>query len=115
MDDLIRAIRRTRIIDNHAHPLLVPTAQAQYQLLSITSEAEGATLNAVPSSLPHIRAVNQLSKILGCPATWHSTVAAIETERQKPDDAWARQCLEGIETILVDDGLGLKDEVHDHA
>jgi hypothetical protein len=115
MDDLIRAIRTTPIIDNHAHPLLIPSAQAQYPFISITSEAEGAALNAVPSSLAHIRAVKQLSRILGCPATWHDVVAAIETERQRPDDAWIKRCLEGIETILIDDGLDGQDEVHDYA
>ena len=115
MDELIRAIRTTPIIDNHAHPLLIPSAQAQYPFISITSEAEGPALKAVPSSLAHIRAVNQLSSILGCPATWTDVVTAIEAERQKPDDAWMKRCLEGIETILIDDGLDGQDEVYDYA
>jgi hypothetical protein len=114
MDDLIRAIRTTPIIDNHAHPLLVPAAYARHPLLSITTLAEGDALKAAPSSLPHIRAVRQLSKVLGCPQTWHDVVRAIEAEREKPDDAWTRRCLEGIETILIDDGLDAKDEVHDY-
>jgi hypothetical protein len=115
MDDLVRAIRTTPIIDNHAHPLLIPSALDQHPFISITSEAEGAALDAVPSSLPHIRAVRQLSTILHCPATWHDVVAAIELERQKPDDAWIRRCLQGIETILIDDGLDGADEVYDYA
>lgn len=115
MEDLIRAIRTTPIIDNHAHPLLIPAAQAKYPLIQITSSANGDALNAAGSSLPHIRAVNQLSNILGCPATWHDVVAAIEIERQKPDEAWMRRCLEGIDTILIDDGLDGKDEVYDYA
>jgi hypothetical protein len=115
MDDLIRAIRTTPIIDNHAHPLLIPSALAQHPFISITSEADGAALHAVRSSLPHIRAVRQLSKILGCPATWHDVVAAIESEREKPNDAWMKRCLDGIETILIDDGLDGKDEVFNYA
>lgn len=115
MDELVRAIRTTPIIDNHAHPLLIPSALDQYPFIAITSEAEGAALDAVPSSLPHIRAVRQLSSILCCPPTWHDVTAAIKLERQKPDDAWIRRCLQGIETILIDDGLDGRDEVYDYA
>jgi hypothetical protein len=115
MEDLIKAIRSTPIIDNHAHPLLIPSARAKYPLLSITTEAQGDAINATPSSLPHIRAVNQLSKILNCPPTWHDVVTAIEAERENPDDAWMKRCLEGIETILIDDGLDRQDEVFDYS
>lgn len=72
-------------------------------------------MKATTSSLSHIRAVNQLSQVLGCAATWDDVVTAIEREKAKPDQAWAKRCLEGIETILVDDGLDGKDEVFDYA
>jgi len=114
MEELIKAIHTTPIIDNHAHPLLIPSAQSKYPLLSITTEAHGDAMKAAPSSLSHIRAVNQLAQILGCSATWDDVVRAIDAERAKPSDAWAKRCLEGIETILVDDGLDGKDEVHDY-
>ncbi|KAF4633651.1 hypothetical protein G7Y89_g4467 [Cudoniella acicularis] len=115
MDELITAIRTTPIIDNHAHPLLIPSAHGKYPLLAITTEAHGDAMKAATSSLSHIRAVKQLSKILGCLATWEAVVEAIKKEREKPDDAWMKQCLEGIETILVDDGLDGKDEVFDYS
>jgi hypothetical protein len=115
MDDLIKAINTTPIIDNHAHPLLIPSAQAKYPLLAITTEAQGNAMRSTPSSLSHIRAVNQLSEVLGCEATWDAVVQAIYVEKAKPDDVWAKRCMEGIETILVDDGLDGKEEAFDYA
>lgn len=115
MDGLVKAIHSTPIIDNHAHPLLIASARAKYPLLAITTEAHGDAMKAATSTLSHLRAVNQLSQILGCPATWGDVVKAIEVEKEKPNDVWAKRCLEGIETILVDDGLDGKDEVFDYA
>jgi hypothetical protein len=115
MEDLINAIHKTPIIDNHAHPLLTPAAAIKYPLLAITTEAHGEAMRTTTSSLSHIRAVNQLSNVLGCSATWHDVQNAIEVEKAKPDDVWAKRCLEGIETILVDDGLDGQDEVFDYA
>jgi hypothetical protein len=115
MEKLIEAIYSTPIIDNHAHPLLIPSAQSKYPLLAITTEAGGDAMKATTSTLSHIRAVNQLSAVLGCSATWEDVVKAIEVEKTKPDDAWAKRCMEGVETILVDDGLDGKEEVFDYA
>jgi hypothetical protein len=115
MEDLVKAIQTTPIIDNHAHPLLIPSAQTKYPLLSITTEAHGDAMKATPSFLSHIRAVNQLSRVLNCPPIWHDVVQAIEVEKAKPNDAWSRRCFEGIETLLIDDGLDGKDEVFDYA
>jgi hypothetical protein len=114
MDDLIKAIYTTPIIDNHAHPLLIPSAQARYDLLAITTEAHGKAMKATPSSLSHIRAVNQLSEILGCEAKWDAVVKATEIEKARLGYGWAKRCLEGVETILVDDGLDGKDEVFEY-
>lgn len=111
----MKAIHTTPIIDNHAHPLLIPSVQGKYPLLAITTEAHGNAMKNAPSTLSHIRAVNQLSEILGCPATWDDVVKAIEVEKSKPGDVWSKRCLEGIETILVDDGLDGKAEVFDYA
>ncbi|PBP27560.1 glutamine synthetase [Diplocarpon rosae] len=115
MDNLIKAIKTTPIIDNHAHPLLIPSAFSKYPLLAITTEAHGAALRATKSSLSHIRAVKQLSEVLKCPPTWDDVVKAIEVENSKPHHAWQKRCLEGIETILLDDGLDGKDDVYDYA
>lgn len=112
MEDLIRAINATPIIDNHAHPLLVPKAHKKYPLLAITSEASGNALNTTTSSLSHIRATQQLSQVLGCPPTWDDVVRAIDVEKSKPGNVWAKRCLAGIETILIDDGLDGVDEVY---
>lgn len=111
MEPLIHAIRTTPFIDNHAHPLLTPSAKAQYSLLGITTEANGHALRAAPSSLAHIRAVSQLADILGCPPTWNDVSKAIAQENEKPENVWAKRCLEGIESILIDDGLNTNKDV----
>jgi hypothetical protein len=105
METLFNAIDRTPIIDHHAHNLLLPHELEARQLMSITTEASDGALKDTPSSLSHMRAVKQLSEVLGCASDWKSVEAAIVEKRKDPDDAWARQCFEGIETVLVDDGL----------
>jgi len=115
MEEIIKAIHTTPIIDNHAHPLLIPSAQKKYLLLAITTEAHGDAMKYTTSSLSHIRAVNQLSGILKCPPTWDDVVKAIDVEKAKPDDAWAKRCMEGVETLLIDDGLDGKEEVFDYS
>ena len=106
MEDLIEAIETTPIIDHHAHNLLLSSEINAHNLLSITSEAQGPALKqGAPSTLAHLRAVHQLSKILECDATWTAVQAKIEQRRKESNDAWARQCFHGIETALIDDGL----------
>lgn len=115
MDDLIKEIYTTPIIDNHAHPLLIPSALSKYPLLAITTEAHGDAIRTATSTLSHIRAVKQLSDVLGCTPTWEDVRKGIQAENAKPHHAWQKRCLEGIETILVDDGLDGKDEVYDYS
>ena len=106
MEDLIKAIETTPIIDHHAHNLLIPSKINTYDSLSITSEARGPALKqGAPSTLSHIRAVHQLSKILDCAPNWDAVQKAIKAKREEPDDAWAKYCFQGIETVLIDDGL----------
>ena len=105
MDKLLEAIHQTPIIDHHAHNLLLPTELAQHPLLSITSEAAGPALEHAKSTLAHIRAVKQLAQTLGCEPTWEAVEARIEEERGKKHDVWAKRCFQGIETVLIDDGL----------
>ncbi|SLM34296.1 Glutamine synthetase/guanido kinase, catalytic domain [Lasallia pustulata] len=71
----------------------------------MTTEANGPALKYASSTLAHIRAVRQLSGILECEASWESVQSRIEEERTRPDDVWARKCFQGIETVLIDDGL----------
>ncbi|KAK3326409.1 hypothetical protein B0H66DRAFT_573888 [Apodospora peruviana] len=114
VDSVIRAIRRTPIIDHHAHPLLKFESQGKHPLISITTEASGDAIHAATTSLPHIRAVRQLATVLQCGYTWESVVAAIEQRRLTCPEDWTVQCLSGIQTILVDDGLDGKDEAQDY-
>lgn len=106
MERLAHAIQTTPIIDHHAHNLLLPSEIDAHDLLSITSEANGPALEqGAPSTLAHSRAVRQLSTVLGCNSTWDAVRTAIKWKRQEPEDAWARTCFDGIETVLIDDGL----------
>ena len=105
MEQLYTAVYSTPIIDHHAHNLLYSTALHQYDLLAITSEASGPALEDATSTLAHIRAVKQLAEVLQCEAFWPVVQKVIEAAQRKPNDAWARRCFEGIETVLIDDGL----------
>ncbi|KAK7722340.1 hypothetical protein SLS64_000877 [Diaporthe eres] len=114
LNDLIRAIHKCPIIDNHAHPLLKPEALAKYPLISITTEASGDAIHAAFTSLSHLRGVKQLAHVLDCAQTWEAVVAAIEQRRLEDYDDWISECLDGIETILVDDGLDAPDDAYDY-
>ncbi|EAQ85803.1 hypothetical protein CHGG_07056 [Chaetomium globosum CBS 148.51] len=112
VDAVARAIRNTPIIDHHAHPLLKPEALSKKPLLAITTGATGNAIDSATTSLPHLRAVRQLASVLGCGYTWESVVAAIEEKRLDCLEDWTADCLFGIETILVDDGLDTEDDAH---
>ena len=105
MDRLIEAIDSTPIIDHHAHNLLTASHIDTYDLLTITTEANGPALKHASSTLAHIRAVKNLAEVLECEPTWDAVQKGINLKRQEPDDAWSRRCFQGIETALIDDGL----------
>lgn len=109
METLYEAIQTTPIIDHHAHNLLTPAGIGAHELLSITSEAQGPALKNAKSTLAHIRAVKQLAGFLGCEPNWEDVQKEIGEKRKEPDDAWARECFGGIETVLIDDGLNPRD------
>ncbi|RYP31945.1 hypothetical protein DL767_005486 [Monosporascus sp. MG133] len=109
------AIETTPIIDNHAHPLLKPAYLSKFPLLSITTEAHGDAVEDSRLSLAHIRATKQLAQILGCEETWEAVVSSIERKRIETPDAWTKRCLEGIETILIDDGLDGAEKVESYS
>ncbi|KAF4972760.1 hypothetical protein FZEAL_9542 [Fusarium zealandicum] len=103
---LRRLIHTTPIIDHHAHPLLKLNAIRKHSLLSIATEAEGDALDDSKTGLAHIRTVNILSALLGTEPTWEAVEAAIARKQAGNYQEWTQRCLSGIETILVDDGLG---------
>jgi len=113
--ELVRVIRTTPIIDNHAHPLLKPEMLSRHPLMSIATEAHGDAIDAAYTSLAHHRAVKQLAKVLDCGPTWESVVAAIEQRRIEAPDDWISLCLHGIDTILIDDGLDNQDDVFEYS
>ncbi|CAK7213307.1 hypothetical protein SBRCBS47491_001761 [Sporothrix bragantina] len=113
MERVVQTIHETPIIDNHAHPLLKPDVIGRHPLLSIVSEAHGDAIHASVTALPHQRAIQQLSTVLGCNATWESVVAAVDERRRDDYDAWVSKCLSGLQTILLDDGLNNENDVFD--
>ncbi|TGO69287.1 hypothetical protein BOTNAR_0013g00610 [Botryotinia narcissicola] len=115
MERLISAIRTTPLIDSRARPLLIPSSKTKRSLLGITTEADGDALKAARSTLAHIRATNQLADILGCPPTWNDVLKAIAKENEKPGYVWIKQCLKGIETIILDDSLSTENGAFDYS
>ncbi|TGO47975.1 hypothetical protein BCON_0256g00030 [Botryotinia convoluta] len=115
MERLISAIRTTPLIDSRARPLLIPSSKTKHSLLGITTEANGDALKAARSTLAHIRATNQLADILGCPPTWNDVLKAIGKENKKPGYVWIKQCLKGIETIILDDCLSTENKAFDYS
>lgn len=114
--EVVRAIRKCPIIDNHAHNLLKADALTKYPLISIFTEAAGDAIHATHTSLAHIRGVQQLAHVLGdCAPTWEAVVGAIELRRIEDYEDWVSECLDGIETILVDDGLDNLDDVEGYS
>ena len=76
----------------------------------IVSEAEGPALKNATSGLAHHQAVQQLSKLFGCDATWE----AIKRYRINVGfDQYTEKLFEasGIECILMDDLLAASDKV----
>ncbi|OTA54011.1 glutamine synthetase/guanido kinase [Hypoxylon sp. EC38] len=109
------AIDSTPLIDNHAHPLLTIDAVSKHPLLSISTEANGDALNDSKTTLAHLRAVKHLAEPLGCEQTWEAVVAAVERKRLESRDDWIKRCLEGIENILIDDGLDAAGQAEDYS
>ncbi|KAI5819267.1 hypothetical protein BZA77DRAFT_259703 [Pyronema omphalodes] len=90
------------MIDNHAHPILKSEHQNIYPLESICSEAHGTALRSSINTLSHIRATNQLASLLGCDNDWETVKRA---RNEKDYQEWNRQCFQGIQCALLDDGL----------
>jgi hypothetical protein len=109
LDSLRHLVQTHPIIDNHAHNLLsrdVASDYDSYPLESITSEAHGRALENARTTLPLLRATNQLAELYGTPcATWDDVLAAHSRWVQGDYDGLIRRCLEGTHALLLDDLL----------
>ena len=112
MEQLQHTIRTYPVIDNHGHNLLRPHGLRSSDFLTITSEATGDALRETPKTLAHLRAAKQLRKLYDLPvdADWHAILEARNRLLYENPDGLTRKCLQGTQTILIDDGLGSPDD-----
>lgn len=96
-------------IDNHAHNLLTRDAANDYEnfpLESITSEGHGRALQNAPTTLPLLRATNQLSELYDIPCEQWSDVLDAHSKWVEEDyEGLIRRSLEGTHALLLDDLL----------
>lgn len=108
LEDLRHLVRTHPIIDNHAHNILRradATNYTAYPLEHTTSECVGPSLQTVHKTLPHHRAVSQLSRLLECDPTWEAITAARGQRVQDDYEGYVKLCLQGTEVLLLDDLL----------
>jgi hypothetical protein len=112
LDELRQIIRTCPVIDNHGHNLLRPHELRSSDFLTITSESTGEALRDTPTTLAHLRAAKQLRKLYNLPAEadWNAILEARNRLLDENPDSLTRKCLQGIQTILIDDGLGSADD-----
>lgn len=82
MEDLIKAVDTTPIIDHHAHNLLTASDIDAHEMMAITTEADGPALEQTSSTLAHLRAVKGLAQILKCEPNWDAVQKAIQSRRE---------------------------------
>ncbi|KAG5645646.1 hypothetical protein DXG03_005637 [Asterophora parasitica] len=106
-------------IDNHAHPLLRSSTHPDLPFEGLISEASGDALTSdAPHTLAFYRAATQLASLFGLPHKGSSqeTWDAIKAKRAELEyTELCRRSFEptGIQCILIDDGLGVRDIVHE--
>ncbi|KAL4781803.1 hypothetical protein BJX76DRAFT_334410 [Aspergillus varians] len=109
LSSLRQLIQTHPLIDNHAHNLLEQSAAcdyAKYPLEQIISEAQGVALTNASSTLPFHRAASQLATLYQCSSSdWEHLRAARDQLVQRDYEGLIRQCLEGTQTLLLDDLL----------
>ncbi|KAL8664622.1 MAG: hypothetical protein Q9202_002892 [Teloschistes flavicans] len=105
MQELLNCIQTTPVIDHHAHNILLLSHQESYPMLCMTTEATGEALQQTPSTLAHMRAVQQLANILKCEPNWDTVLGHLQRKRKEDLVSWGKFCFRGIEAVLVDDGL----------
>ncbi|OQD83351.1 hypothetical protein PENANT_c017G00371 [Penicillium antarcticum] len=115
LNPLRHIIRHHPIIDNHAHNLLnreSATDLDSYPLEAITSEAHGRTLENAQSTLPLLRAMNQLAELYGSPCeNWDDVLSAHDRWVREDYDGLIRRSLEGTHALLLDDLLGDHEDI----
>ncbi|KAF5375423.1 hypothetical protein D9615_008018 [Tricholomella constricta] len=102
-------------IDNHAHPLLRAKHRSDLPFEGLISEAEGSALTVdAPHTLACHRATRQLTDLFGLPegSTWEN-IKAKRFEFEYADLCRLSFGPTGIQCILIDDGLGIRDIMHD--
>lgn len=112
LDSLRHLIQTHPLIDNHAHNILSREAAcnyAKYPFEQITSEAHGSALQNAPSTLPLLRAANQLADLYGCSPEWDAVKSARGHYVQRDYEDLVRRCLDGTHTLLLDDLLSDED------
>ena len=117
IDELKKIVRDCPVIDNHAHNLLRPAELKTAEFLTITSEAAGAALHDAHTSLAHIRAARQLRRLYDLPADadWTAILKKRSELLETDGDDLTARCLEGTQTILIDDGLGSGDTLEPYS
>ncbi|RVD85521.1 uncharacterized protein DFL_003842 [Arthrobotrys flagrans] len=126
LSELEHIIDNCPIIDNHAHPLLTEQTLGVYEasglnLLRCLSEANDDALKDVPNTLVYHRAIKFLKEGFSHfrhgydeVATWNDW----KSFRSTLDPAqFARECFNGLQTILLDTGLRYPahDEIEAHS
>lgn len=110
-------LRRTSLtypaIDNHAHPLLLVEHRDDVPFEGLISEAQGDAMKDAVHTLACYRATPQLAELLELPAgsSWED----VKAKRGSLDYlALCKRSFDptGIQCILIDDGLGVRDIVH---
>ena len=116
LTELQDAIKKSPIIDNHAHNLLRADRQDAYSFLGSLTEAQGDAQNDYPHSLAAYRALKQLRDLYGChdTATWDELLGKRSSILTADPDHFNTICLADIHTILIDDGIDDEDTVHSY-
>ncbi|KAJ5594339.1 uncharacterized protein N7459_000547 [Penicillium hispanicum] len=109
LDSLRHLVQAHPLIDNHAHNLLnreVASDYDSYPLEAITSEAHGRALENARTTLPLLRATNQLAELYGSPCgDWDEVKAAHSRWVEQDYDGLIRRSLQGTHALLLDDLL----------
>jgi hypothetical protein len=108
VDELRALVQSHPLIDNHAHNILSAEHALNYNkypLESITSEAHGEALKQARHTIPHHIAVKQLATLFACEPIWEAIKAARDQWVKNDYEGFVRKCLEGTDTLLLDDLL----------
>ncbi|KAG5636074.1 hypothetical protein H0H81_009194 [Sphagnurus paluster] len=116
LPELLKTALNYPAIDNHAHPLLKAPNRAEIPFEGVFSEAHGEALSDAVHTVAAHRATHDLSELFGLPqgSSWEAVKAVhLNTDYEE----LCRQSFRptGIQCILIDDGLGANDIVHNIA